>query len=98
MLLHEIISINDQGTKSMLVEKLANYKKSLYVYYKDQFNCEPVLLVTDIFNAAQYALIVPSDELDQAIETYLQDSDMTEQEKEEQTELICSQSIMLKDF
>jgi hypothetical protein len=55
-------------------------------------------MVTDVFNACQYALIVPSNEFNEAIDTYLEDSEMSEDEKQNQTELISFQSIMLSDF
>lgn len=96
--LHEIIEINSTGDTSIEVEQLHPYKKSLYTYFKKYYNCEPVLMVTDVFNACQYALIVPSNELNEAIEIYLQNSDITEEEKQDQTELISFQSIMLKDY
>lgn len=98
MQLHEIISISEKGTSSILLELLHPYKRSLYTYFKDYYCSEPVLIITDVMNAAQYGFIAPANEMHEAISTYLQDSDLTEQEKEEQTELICFQSIMLKDF
>jgi len=98
MLLHEIIATNAAGTSSILVELLGKYKKSLYTYYQDQFNCEPVLMVTDVFNACQYALIVPANEFQEAIYAYLESSELTEEEINDQVELISFQSIMLKDF
>jgi nitrate/nitrite-specific signal transduction histidine kinase len=98
MNLSQIIETNETGKQSILTELLYKYKKSLYIYYKDQFCCEPVLMVTDVFNACQYALIVPSNEFNEAIDTYLEDSEMSEDEKHNQTELISFQSIMLSDF
>lgn len=98
MKLHEIISTNEGGDKSILTELLYPYRKSLYTYFKSYYNCEPVLMVTDVFNAAQYALIVPSNELHEAMDTYLEGSELSEEEKEEQRELISFQSILLKDF
>lgn len=98
MLLNEIISTNEEGTKSILIELLHPYKKSLFTYYSNYFNCDPILMVTDVFNAAQYALIVPANEMNEAIYNYLENSGLNEEEKEEQVELISFQSIMLKDF
>ena len=96
--LHEIIEINSTGDTAILVESLLRYKKSLYTYFKRYYSQEPVLLVTNVFNAAQYALIVPANEMSEAIQVYLQNSDLTNEENEEQTELINFQSIMLKDL
>tara|TARA_R110000868_G_scaffold400868_1_gene675583 strand:+ start:719 stop:1015 length:297 start_codon:yes stop_codon:yes gene_type:complete len=98
MLLHEIIKINDKGTLSILTETLYKYKKSLYTYYKDMFCGEPILMVTSVFNAAQYAIIVPSNEFTDAIDTYLQSEELSEEERQNEVELISYQSIMLKDF
>ena len=93
MKLHEIIDINDKGTDSILIEKLAPYKNSLFTYYSNLFTSEPVLMVTDVFNAAQYALIVPINEMSEAQAIYLQDRDCSQER-----ELINFQSIMLVDW
>ena len=98
MKLHEIITTNEKGTSAILTELLYKYKKSLYIYYKDLFCCEPVLMVTTIFNAAQYAIIAPSNEFNEAIEHYLNNDNMSEEDRESEKELISFQSIMLKDF
>jgi predicted alternative tryptophan synthase beta-subunit len=96
--LYEIIEINSTGDTAILVESLLRYKKSLYTYFKRYYSQEPILMVTDVFNAAQYALIVPANEMSEAIQVYLQNSNLTNEEKEEQTELIGFQSIMLKEL
>jgi phytoene/squalene synthetase len=93
MKLHEIIDINDIGTDSILTEELYKYRKSLFVYYSNFFTSEPVLMVTDVFNAAQYALIVPIDEMSDAQAIYLQDRDCSQER-----ELINYQSVMLSDW
>jgi len=93
MKLHEIIDVNDKGTDSILTEELYKYRKSLFAYYSDLFCSEPVLMVTDVFNAAQYALIVPQDEMNDAQAIYLQERDCSQER-----ELINFQSIMLEDF
>jgi hypothetical protein len=98
MNLSQIIETNETGKQSILTELLYKYKKSLYTYYKSYYNCEPVLMVTDVFNTCQYALIVPSNEFNDAIDTYLEDSELTEEEKQDQVELISFQSIMLSKF
>jgi len=82
MLLNEIITINDKGTDAILIEKLIPYKKSLLTYYRDFFNCEPILMVTSVFNAAQYGIIVPSNEMDEALNIYIADEDYSDEDKE----------------
>jgi len=98
MNLSQIISTNDNGTQAILTEILFKYKKSLFTYYSRYFNCEPILMITDVFNAAQYALIVPANEFNDAIDTYLEGNDMNEEERENERELISFQSIPLSKF
>lgn len=97
MKLHEIIEMNDGGKNTIPTVILHKYKKSLLTYYTAQFPTEPMLMVVDVMNAAQYAMIVPSAEMDEAIRTYYEDEYMSG-EIEDQIELINFQSIMLKDF
>ncbi len=103
MLLHEIIEINDKGTSAIITEELYKYRKSLYTYYKAYYprNCEPMLMVTDVFNACQYALIVPDSEFNDAMDIYLRNDDrLTEDDAELESakELISFQSIPLSKF
>jgi hypothetical protein len=72
MKLHEIITSNENHNQSLLIEKLIPYKKSLSVYYTDYFCSEPILMVTDVFNACQYGKIVSSDDFDESICAYLE--------------------------
>ena len=67
----QIIAFNNDAQKSILFESVHPYLKSLYVFYKDLFCCEPVLMVTDVFNAAQYVKIVPSNEFQEAACNYI---------------------------
>jgi len=71
MKLHEIIAQNENHTESINIAFLLPYKKSLLVYYKDFFCSEPVLMVTDVFNAVQYGKMVPSGEFYEAVCAYL---------------------------
>jgi hypothetical protein len=98
MLLHQIIEANTYQQTSILWEKISPYKKALYTYYKNYFCGEPVLMVTDVFNAAQYVKIVPADELTEAIEEYLINEDGSEEDKEAYRETISFNSVMLKDL
>jgi hypothetical protein len=95
----EIIQLSEEGTNGILIETIIPFKKSLYTYFKRYYNCEPVLIVTDVYNAAQYDFIAPSNEMQDAIDTYLSvDTTLDEEEKENQVELISFQSILLKDL
>lgn len=71
MKLAEIILKNDNENVSFNYEILHPYLKSLYTYYKDFFCCEPILMVTDVFNACSYAKIVPSNEFTDCVCEYL---------------------------
>jgi len=100
---HEIITTNSEPTTSIEYGTLQPYLKSLYVYYKDLFNCEPILMVTDVFNAAQYAKIVPSNEFLDALCEYMgvpyivveQDADDFNEELFSQYETINFNSVLL---
>lgn len=99
MLLHQIISANENHEQSILIEKLMPYKKSLLTYYCNDFGKrnEPMLMVTDVFNAAQYGKIVPSNDFIEAICSYLNDNDCMNEESENFAayETICFNSIPL---
>jgi hypothetical protein len=71
MKLHEIIKANEHHTSAILVELLIPYKRSLLTYYTDLFCCEPMLMVTDVMNACQYAKIVPANEFSEAVYAYM---------------------------
>lgn len=96
MLLHEIISANEVEEKSILVEKLLPYKKSLLTYYSDLFCCDPILMVVSVSNSAQYAKIVSSNEFSEAIESYVKSiPDLSEEDQECEMETISFNSILL---
>ena len=67
----EFYQINNGPTNSIEYSNLYPIRKSMYIFYKDLFNCEPVLMVTDIYNAAQYIKIVPSNEFNEAVCDYI---------------------------
>jgi bifunctional N-acetylglucosamine-1-phosphate-uridyltransferase/glucosamine-1-phosphate-acetyltransferase GlmU-like protein len=100
MLLHEIITANENPKTAILIEKLIPYKKSLHIYYSNYSNHgdEPLLMVTAVMNAAQYGRIVSSNELTEAICEYLDDYDCMEETSENfgEYETICFNSILLK--
>ena len=95
MKLHEIIKINDKGTDSILIELLIPYKRSLNTYYSDLFPSDPVLMVTDVFNASQYGIIVPSGEFHEAMSIYLDGSELNKEDREMEEEVISFNSIPL---
>ena len=95
MRLHEILKANEDVATSIDTEQLYKYRKSLKVL----FGRNAVLLVTDVFNAVQYAKIVSGDEFSDAVQAYVDSMALeTEQDKEDAIELICFQSIPLDKF
>ena len=100
MKLHEIITALEDHTQSVLIEKMVPYKKSLLAYFSSKFSSEPVLMVTDVFNSAQYGRIEPINELNESICAYLDDYDCANEESENfgEYETICANSMMLKEF
>lgn len=95
MKLHEIIEKNSDDQTAILVETLLRYKKSLFVYYSNMFPSEPCLMVTNVFNAVQYAKIVPSDEINDAVNLYV--TETNEEDREAEIETILFNSVMLRD-
>ena len=98
MKMHEIITANESPSTSILTEALYPYRKSLLVYYRDLFCCEPLLMVTSVFNAAQYAKIVPANEFNEVLSDYLDGMDLDDETREYEEEVIPFNSIMLSDF
>jgi hypothetical protein len=98
MKLHEIISINEDYKKSILIELMVPYKESLLTYYNNFFNCPPCLIIISITNATSYGKIVPIEEFNEAILEYISDEDWTEEEIEGYIELVGAQSMMLEDL
>jgi hypothetical protein len=64
--LHEIIHANDSN-EYVSFENYMLYINSLYTYYKDYFNCEPVAMITNITNTGGNMQIVSSNEFYDAV-------------------------------
>ena len=100
--LHEIIATNKEPTKSILIELMQPYFKSLYAYYKAQNpRYEPILMVTSVTNATSYAKIVSSDEFTEAIQDFIGSKGIENENDEDKIaeyETINFCSKMLKQF
>ena len=84
MNLSEIKSHIEKGHQ-ILIELLIPYKRSLNVLYPNS-----ILMVTATMNAMQYGKIVPANEFSEALEEHVNEfSDMTEEDKEHERELIA---------
>lgn len=95
MHLQELINAFNNN-ESVSYEKVYPYKKLLYAYYKEVYMCEPVLIVTDIFNAVQFVAVCPFTEVTDWINDYLNQYDMDETEKIDATETILFNSMPLE--
>lgn len=96
MKLHEIIEANESYDRSILVETILPYKNALYTYYFRQYGCEPFLMVTSVFNAAQYARIEPINEMYEAVDSWVSSMELeSEEESEAEREIIMCNSILL---
>lgn len=95
MKLHEIIERNEQPDLAILVDEILKYKKSLITI----FGKDAILMVTDIFNACQYAKISHPQIFEEDLDNYINSHySLSDEEKEEEKELINFQSILLKDL
>ena len=108
MKLHEIIALNGNANELLngsyiCTEKFMPYKKSLLTYYRDLYGCEPVVMVSSVFNVGAWGRIVPADLLTECVAAYLTD-DVCESvsdpddEKFGEYETIMFNSIFLKDL
>lgn len=86
----------EELSQSILVEEILGKRKSLYAYYKDQFGCEPILLITDIFNAAQYGFIVPESQFLEYANDYADKNSTSEDDKEQYVETMLFNSARLR--
>jgi hypothetical protein len=95
----EILALNEEATKSILFELVHPYLKTLYIYYKDLFGCEPILMVTSVSNACQYVKIVPLNEFLETLCEYLEDYNCIDEDSENFAafETINFNSRLLKD-
>ena len=103
MKLHEIIELNSEDQKSVLIEEMAKYKRSLKTYFEDYFSTSDlILMVTDVSNAAQYGKIVPASEFGEAIDAWLYPEIVDLEDVESDTcaeyETICANSLALSDW
>ena len=92
--LNEIVEMCEEGTQSILIELIVPYKKQLLTYFEKYYMMDdPILMVTSIFNACQYGIIVPSCEFEEAMQAYFGD------ELDDDTrELVSFQSTLLNNL
>lgn len=98
MKLFEIIEANEIPGAAINTEAIYKYKRSLLTYYQDAYCCEPILMVTIVFNAAQYGKIVPSDGYHEAQNEYLETQDLCEEDTQHEAETIDYNSIFLEQL
>ena len=97
MKLHEIIG-NTTASKEVMLDHMQPYIRSLYIFYRHSFCCEPVLMVTSVTNSASLGMIVPSEEFQDAVFHYVEENhpEATPGEKKEYMETINFNSLILK--
>lgn len=97
--LEELIKTLDQDNMSVRTDILALYKKSLYVWYRNHYMSEPMLMVVAVFNAASYARIESVDGFEEAVDDYVKSHDEGDPEiNEHLKETIMFNSIALKEL
>lgn len=102
MKLHEIIDFHETQSvdleSTMLLELILPYRKSLKTYFTDLWQCEPVVMVTSVFNAAQYGIIVPSNDFTEAVQEFAEnrsDNEDTDEDVSNDIESINFDSTFL---
>ena len=100
MKLHEIIEINAEDQKSVLIETMLPYKKSLTTYFENEFNTSDlIMMVTSVTNATSYGKIVPAAEFHDAIEAWINEPvnfEDTDSDNFAEYETICANSLPLE--
>lgn len=71
------------------------HRKQLKIYYKDLFNCDPVFMVTMVTNNLCYGQITSSNDFLDAVNLYLQEADIEQEEREAEIEMISANSFLL---
>ena len=81
MRLTELIKLldNSGGAQAVLYEYIHPYRKLLKAYFEAYYTTPPLLIPVAVFNAAQYCLIAPEQDVYDAIFTY--DSEAVEDEE-----------------
>lgn len=98
MKLYEIININTEDKKSVLIELMAPYKKSLKTYFENEFNAtDLIMMVTSVTNATSYGKIVPANEFIDAVYAWMGpntgDLENTDSDEYCEYETICANSL-----
>jgi len=101
--LFEIIEINEDDQKSLLIELMVPYKRSLVTYFEDYFcTNDLILMVTSVTNATSYGKIVPASDFYDAVCAYLQVDYIDEEDTESDIfgyyETICANSLPLNNL
>ena len=94
--LYEIVEQFDNN-EMVQYEKIVPFKKLLYRYYKELYNCEPVLLVEPVSNTLTGAMVVPEMDLADALDDYINSLQCDNEAAEYTKELILSCSCFLTD-
>lgn len=99
MKLNEIIEKAEQGLY-IPYEEIKARKNQLIAYFQGYYNSEPILLVWNVTNVGGATTITTASEYNEGIEQVLNNyySYLSEEEREQETELINFNSMFLKDI
>lgn len=101
MQLHKIISLSEENDgESIEISHIKKYKKSLITYFEHNYPGDPILVVTDVFNACCYGFIATTYSYDEVIDNYVEKNNpnASDEDKENFIEVIKFQSIYLKNL
>ena len=71
MRLKELIdTLDGSGTQAVLYDHIAPYRNLLRAYFTAHYTSTPVIVAVAVFNAAQYCIIAPENEIWDAIVAY----------------------------
>lgn len=101
MKLQEIIIANARAQSAIEYGQIHPYLKSLNTYYKENFEGEPILMVCEVMNAAQYVKIVDSNYFNEEVCKYIGCKEYEIEDNDDylsQFETINFNSKLLKDL
>jgi hypothetical protein len=81
--------------KTISFGTIAPHRKQLKIYYRDSFNCDPIFMVTMLTNSLCYGQIVSSNDFLEAVNVYLEEADINNEDKESEIEVISTNSFYL---
>lgn len=83
--LSDIIRISEENNGSTInIEEILKYKRSLITYFKEYYCCDPILLVTDVFNACSYGIVVSANDFEEAAKLHIEANNAEDSEEDKE--------------